>query len=64
MHELRIHDDFESRQYQVRIHFREGEDRSVVANFFPYGTDKAASLAEARLSAQEASKRLNIPWIE
>ena len=62
--ELRIHDDTESGQYQLRIRFLDSDERSVVGNFFPYGTDKARSLSEAKQSAREASRRLNIRWIQ
>ena len=64
--EVRIRDDRENRQFEVRVYCWVGtqDDRYLVANFFPYGIDKAAALREARLSAHAAADRLHIPWVQ
>ena len=62
MPDVRLHDDVANRQVQVRLHFHDGDGGWALANVFPYGSDAGAALRAAQRSAEEASRRLRIPW--
>ena len=64
--EVRIRDDRENRQFEIRVYCWVGtpDDRYLVADFFPYGSDKATALIAARLAAHTTAERLHIPWVQ
>ena len=64
MPQVCIHDDPSKRQFELRIYFLEEEGGYAVASYHPYGGVKEAALLKARAAAQEASTKLNIPWVQ
>ena len=64
MPQVCIHDNVPSRQYELRIYFREEDNGYALASSVPYGSDKDEAGWKVKAAALEASVRLNIPWIE